>query len=60
MEIKRKKKMIPFWGKKAAEKQNSSTIKISVDGKGTGFPVKLKLRGAWFEKYIKKGKIKKI
>ena len=56
--VMKKEEMIPSWGKKA--EKNKATIKISVDGKGTGFPVKLKLRGAWFEKYIKKGKIKKI
>ena len=37
-----KKKMILFWGKKAEEKQNIATIMISVDEKGTVFPVKLK------------------
>ena len=31
--------------KKTAEKQNSATIMIPVDGKGTVFPVKLKLHG---------------
>ena len=31
--------------KKTAEKQNSATIMIPVDGKGTAFPVKLKLHG---------------
>ena len=36
--------MIPFWGKKAEEKQNGANIMISVDGKGTVFPVKLKLQ----------------
>ena len=36
-----KKKMIPFWGKKADEKQNSAIIMISSDGKGAVFPVKL-------------------
>ena len=44
-----RKKMIPFWGKKAEEKQNSATIMISVDGKGTVFPMKLKLQGKSFE-----------
>ena len=32
-------------GKKTEEKQNSATIIISVDWKGTVFPVKLKLQG---------------
>ena len=41
---KEKKKMIPFWGKKQ-EKLNSATTMISVVGKGTFFPVKLKLQG---------------
>ena len=41
----KKKKMIPFWGKKTEEKQNSAVIMISVDWKGTVFPVKLKLQG---------------
>ena len=31
--------------KKTAEKQNSATIMMPVDGKGTVFPVKLKLHG---------------
>ena len=38
--------MIPFSGKKTKkqkQKQNKATIMISVDGKGTTFPVKLKL-----------------
>ena len=45
---KEKKKMIPFWGKKTEEKQNRATILISVDSKGTVFPVKLKLQGEYF------------
>ena len=35
--------MIPFWGKKSEQKQNSTNIMITVDGKETVFPVKLKL-----------------
>ena len=35
--------------KKTEEKQNSATIMISVDGKGTVFLVKLKLKGKSFE-----------
>ena len=31
------------------EKQNSATIMISVDGKETVFPMKLKLQGESFE-----------
>ena len=42
---KLKKKMITFLRKKTEKKQNRSTIMISVDGKGTVFPVKLKLHG---------------
>ena len=42
---KLKKKMITFPRKKTEKKQNRSTIMISVDGKGTVFPVKLKLHG---------------
>ena len=45
--VKEKKKMIPLGAKKkkkkTEEKQNSATIMISADGKGTVFPVKLKL-----------------
>ena len=41
--------MIPFWGKKIEEKQNSSTIMIPVDWKGTIFLIKLKLQGKSFE-----------
>ena len=44
---KRKKKDDTFGSKKkkkkTEEKQNSATIMISADGKGTVFPVKLKL-----------------
>ena len=43
--IKRKKEDDTFLRKKAEEKQNSANIMISVDGKGTVFPVKLKLQG---------------
>ena len=46
---KRKKEMTPFYGKKTEEKQNSADIMISVDGKRTVFPVKLKLQGESFE-----------
>ena len=35
--------------KKADEKQSSATTMILVDGKGTFFPVKLKLQGGQFE-----------
>ena len=45
----KKKKMIPFLGKQSGEKQNSATIIISVEGKRTAFPVKLKLQGESFE-----------
>ena len=46
---KEKRKIIPFWGKKTEEKQNSATIMTSVDGKGMALPVKLKLQGESFE-----------
>ena len=53
--------MIPFWGKKTEQKQNSATIMISVDGNGLVFPMKLKLQGELFEKiYIKKNILKSI
>ena len=42
---KRKKGDDTFLRKKTEEKQNSANIMISVDGKGTVFPVKLKLQG---------------
>ena len=41
---KEKKKVIPFWGKKTEGKQNYVTIIISIDGKGTVFPVNMKLQ----------------
>ena len=44
------KKNDTFLRKKAEEKQNSATTMISVDGKGTVFPMKLKLQGESFEK----------
>ena len=50
----KEKKKIPFWGKKADEKQNSATIMISVHGKGAVFPVKLKLQGNRLNKDITK------
>ena len=40
---KRKIEHGTFLGKKTEEKENSASIMISVDGKGTVFPVKLKL-----------------
>ena len=43
--VKRKKEDDTFLRKKAEEKQISANIMISIDGKGTGFPVKLKLQG---------------
>ena len=39
----KKKIVTPFWRIKAEEKQNSASTVISVDGKGTVFPVQLKL-----------------
>ena len=50
----KEKKKIPFWGKKADEKQISATIMISVHGKGAVFPVKLKLQGNRLNKDITK------
>ena len=47
-------KMIPSWGKKCDEKQNSATIMTSVDRKGELFPVKLKLQGNRLNKDVKK------
>ena len=38
-----------FLRKKTEEKQKSASIMISVDGKGTVFPVKLKLQEESFE-----------
>ena len=47
---KRKKENDTFLKKKAEEKQNSATTMISVDGKGTVFPMKLKLQWESFER----------
>ena len=41
----KRKKDDTFLRKKTEEQQNRATIMISVDGKGTVFPVKLKLQG---------------
>ena len=41
--------MSHFQGKKTEEKQNGVTIMISVNGKGTIYPVKLKLEGESIE-----------
>ena len=38
-----------FLRKKTEEKRNSATIMISVDGKSTGYPLKLKLQVKSFE-----------
>ena len=46
---KRKEEDVTFLRKKTELKRNSVTIMISVDGKGTAFPVKLKLEGELFE-----------
>ena len=48
--------MTPFWGKKQ-KKKNCATIMISVDGKGTVFPMKLKLQGDSSENIIIKKRI---
>ena len=42
---KKKKEDDTFLRKTAEEKQNSASIIISVDGKGTVFPGKLKFQG---------------
>ena len=47
------------YDKKAEEKQNSATIMIFVDEKGTDFLVKLKLQGESLNKDIKKENFKK-
>ena len=40
--------MIPFWVK-TEEKQNGASVMISVNGKGTVFPLNLKLQGKHFQ-----------
>ena len=37
--------MKPFRGKQTKGKENSAAVMISADGKGTVFPVKLRLQG---------------
>ena len=50
-----------FMGKKAKEKQNIATMRISVDGIGIVFPVKLKItRGIVWIKALKKRILKNI
>ena len=56
----RKKKMIRFWVKKAEETQKIATMILSVEGKETVFPVKLKSRGIAWIKISKKRVLKKI
>ena len=56
----KKKENYTFLKKKAEEKENSATTMISVDGKGTVFPVKLKLQGESFEKTLIKRILKKV
>ena len=46
---KEKGNIIPSWGKKTEEKPNSATVIRSVYGKGTVFPVNLKLQGKSLE-----------
>ena len=46
---KKRKWYLSNWKKKTEEKQNSATMMISVDEKGTAFLVKLKLQGESFE-----------
>ena len=57
---KRKNENDTFLKKKAEEKRNSATAMISVDGKGTVLPMKLKLQGESFEKTFKKRISKKV
>ena len=45
--------------KKTEEKQNSAALMISVDGKGTIFPVILNYKGNSLNKYIKEANFKK-
>ena len=47
---KRKKENDAFLKKEAEERQNSAIIMISIDAKGTVFPIMLKLQGELFEK----------
>ena len=56
----KKKENDTFLKKKAEEKENSATTMISVDRKGTVFPVKLKLQGESFEKTLIKRILKKV
>ena len=49
---------MPFWEKKTVEKQNNATIMISLDGKGTTFPVQLNLQGDCLNKDIKRDNFK--
>ena len=51
--------MKPFRRKQTKGKQNSATVMISADGKGTVFPVKLRLQGNSLNKEIKKENFKK-
>ena len=48
-----------FLKKKAEEQQNSATTMISVNGKGTIFPMKLKLHGDSFEETYNKSEFQK-
>ena len=48
-----------FLGKKKQNKNNSATIMISVDGKGSVFPIKLKLQGTSFENILEKKEFQK-
>ena len=47
---KRKKENDTFLKKEAEERQNSATTMISLDAKGTDFPMMLKLQGESFQK----------
>ena len=56
---KERKQNDTFLKKKAEEQQNSATTMISVDGKGTIFPMKLKLHGELFEEKYNKSEFRK-
>ena len=45
----KRKKMTHLWGKNRKKKAKNYYQMISVNGKGTVFPVKLKLEGELFE-----------
>ena len=56
---KRKKENDAFLKKKVEEQPNSATALISVDGKGTIFPMKSNLQGESFEETYNKREFRK-